>query len=322
MPAFPQSIGPAGGRSPRSPAPKTTQRVDVVLVDLDAERADGGDRRLGVGRAAEARDAGLAVAERARSGPRGARSTCRRERRCARRAARRARPPSGSLARSPARRRRRSPEPRADCAARSASRLARDEDRQRAAALVREVVHVEVRDVDPLRAERLEDAASTPGRSGRWTRSRWSAPGSSYAVSSIRRRLPLASPIQRARKPASPAASAPRPARSGAGAPRGRRASSSRFSRKMSTQMRGLAPAMRVMSRRDPPAAVSGSCPSMRDAPAWLTQQVGERVRQMARHGDQAVVGAGIDRDRARARPRRRDCVRRGSTPGRSSRAG
>ena len=41
--------------------------------------------------------------------------------------------------------------------------------------------------------------ARTPGRSGMCTRRRWSAPASSYAVSSIRRRFPLASPIQRAR---------------------------------------------------------------------------------------------------------------------------
>ena len=38
----------------------------------------------------------------------------------------------------------------------------------------------------------------------------------------------------------------------------------------MSTQIRGLAPAMRVMSRSEPPAAWSGSWPSTRVAPAWL----------------------------------------------------
>ena len=65
---------------------------------------------------------------------------------------------SGHSARSPARRRRRSPAPRAAPAARCGLRLARDEDRQRAAPLVRAVVHVEVRDVDPLGSERLEDA--------------------------------------------------------------------------------------------------------------------------------------------------------------------
>src|SRR5262249_43893743 len=34
---------------------------------------------------------------------------------------------------------------------------------------------------------------------------------------------------------------------------------------------RGLAPALRVMSRSEPPAFASGSCPSTRVAPAWLT---------------------------------------------------
>ena len=38
----------------------------------------------------------------------------------------------------------------------------------------------------------------------------------------------------------------------------------------MSTQMRGFAPATRVMSRREPPAAPSGSWPSTRTEPAWL----------------------------------------------------
>ncbi len=38
----------------------------------------------------------------------------------------------------------------------------------------------------------------------------------------------------------------------------------------MSTQMRGFAPAMRVMSRSEPPACASGSWPSMREAPVWF----------------------------------------------------
>ena len=45
---------------------------------------------------------------------------------------------------------------------------------------------------------------------------------------------------------------------------------SSALSRKMSIQIRGFAPAMRVMSRSEPPACVSGSCPSTREAPVWL----------------------------------------------------
>ena len=38
----------------------------------------------------------------------------------------------------------------------------------------------------------------------------------------------------------------------------------------MSTQMRGFAPAMRVMSRSEPPAFASGSWPSTRVAPIWF----------------------------------------------------
>ena len=48
MPAFPQSIGASGCRSPLQPDPAHAQRVDVLLHDLDAERANRGDRRLGV----------------------------------------------------------------------------------------------------------------------------------------------------------------------------------------------------------------------------------------------------------------------------------
>ena len=42
------------------------QRVDVVLVHLDSESPDRGDRRLGVGRAAEPGDPRLALAQRPR----------------------------------------------------------------------------------------------------------------------------------------------------------------------------------------------------------------------------------------------------------------
>src|SRR5581483_3368746 len=116
--------------------------------------------------------------------------------------------------------------------------------------------------------------ASTPGRSGMWTRSRCRSPGSGYSRSSMRRRLPAASAIQRARKPASPAASASSSCctRRRWSASAARRLSA--LSRKMSTQIRGLAPATRVMSRREPPAAASGSCPSTRLAPAWLTSRL------------------------------------------------
>ena len=54
-----------GAVSPRRPPPKTRSVSVVGLVDADAERADRCDRRLGVGRAAEAGDARLAVGDRA-----------------------------------------------------------------------------------------------------------------------------------------------------------------------------------------------------------------------------------------------------------------
>ena len=38
----------------------------------------------------------------------------------------------------------------------------------------------------------------------------------------------------------------------------------------MSTQIRGFAPATRVMSRSDPPAPASGSWPSTRTEPRWF----------------------------------------------------
>ena len=64
VPAFPQSIGAAGGRSPCSPDTLNTQRVDVLLHDVDPESANGRDRRLRVGRAPESRDPRLTAADR------------------------------------------------------------------------------------------------------------------------------------------------------------------------------------------------------------------------------------------------------------------
>ena len=63
MPAFPQSIGASGCRQPLQPDPEHAQDVDVLLHDLDAERANRGDRRLRVRRPAEARDARLPLAD-------------------------------------------------------------------------------------------------------------------------------------------------------------------------------------------------------------------------------------------------------------------
>src|SRR4051794_9780602 len=56
---------PPGRDEPVQALAEDVQRVLVVLVDRDPERTDCGDRRLGVGRAAESGDARLAVAQRA-----------------------------------------------------------------------------------------------------------------------------------------------------------------------------------------------------------------------------------------------------------------
>ena len=74
--------------------------------------------------------------------------------------------------------------------------------------------------------------------------------------------------------------------------------SSGPLSRKMSTQMRGFAPATRVMSRSDPPAAASGSWPSIRPDAGLVDEQVGERMRQVAGQRDEPVVRARVDRHR------------------------
>ena len=86
VPAFPQSIGASGCRSPRKPDSAHAQDVDVLLDDVDAERAHRRDRRLGVRGAPEARRSPSLPRRPLRSGRRGARSTCRPARRRARRA--------------------------------------------------------------------------------------------------------------------------------------------------------------------------------------------------------------------------------------------
>ena len=63
VPALRQSTAASGARSPRRPDSVDAKSVDVVLDDLDSERTDGRDRRLRVGRATEARDARLPLAD-------------------------------------------------------------------------------------------------------------------------------------------------------------------------------------------------------------------------------------------------------------------
>jgi hypothetical protein len=66
FPACPARI-PAIRRTsePAEPLAEDAQRLGAVLVDVDSERPRGGDRRLGVRRAPEAGDPGLAFADRA-----------------------------------------------------------------------------------------------------------------------------------------------------------------------------------------------------------------------------------------------------------------
>ena len=65
-PRVPRSRAARRARArPRRPTPWTEQRVDVLVDDLDAERAHRRDRRLGVRGATEAGDADVALAERA-----------------------------------------------------------------------------------------------------------------------------------------------------------------------------------------------------------------------------------------------------------------
>ena len=185
------------------PRPWTRTTSSATSIDLDAELP---------------RDRRSPTRCRPRGRSRGSRSRRRRSRRAGRarwqihltpgtasapreraRPARRA-----SLRRSPAPRRRRSPAPRA-APRRARPRPRRRRGRERAAALGREVLQLEVLDVDPLRAERLED----PGEHARPVGDVDAQPLQRAGVlvggrRACRRRLPPASPIQRARKPASP----------------------------------------------------------------------------------------------------------------------
>jgi hypothetical protein len=65
------------------------------------------------------------------------------------------------------------------------------------------------------------------------------------------------------------------------------------FSRKMSTQMRGFAPATRVISRNDAPAAASGIVPLDRRGADLVQEQVRERVRQVADEREQRSCASG-----------------------------
>ena len=219
--------------------------------------------------------------------------------------------PSSLMPRPPASRPRRSPGRRAG-RRRAGPRPRRHHDDRRAAGVRRHVVELEVLDVDALCAQRLRDAR----RARRAGRAR--ARGRDRAPRAPSRRPPRAGAGGCRPPRRSSGRGSPRPrARARAPAPRPRRpcsrrpsSSASRLSRKMSTQIRGLAPATRVMSRNEPPTAPSGSWPSTRPAPAWFARTFATRVRQMARDRHEPVVGAGVDRDRpSRRAPATKPCT-------------
>ena len=190
VPALPQSIVALRRLAARP------RRGDVAaLPNLHAERADCGDRRLGVGRATEAPDhlSPSATAEQNRT-------------------VRDRLVPDGDAALTddaasifirPGRRRRtrRSPAP---------------EQRRRAppGPHLTSIVRTPPRSGEKWRSSKssmfIRSAPSacvmparTPGRSGTETVTRWSSPGSPYASASIRRRFSDASAIQRASEPPS-----------------------------------------------------------------------------------------------------------------------
>ena len=78
----------------------------------------------------------------------------------------------------------------------------------------------------------------------------------------------------------------------------------------MSIQIRGFAPAIRVMSRSEPPAAWSGSWPSTRAAPAWLRSTFASAWGRWLVTATSLVVGARVDRDGTGAE-RRHEAVHR-----------
>ena len=89
--------------------------------------------------------------------------------------------------------------------------------------------------------------------------------------------------------------------------------------------MRGLAPAIRVMSRSEPAAAASGSCPSTREAPAWLRSRLASAcgrwlvtpTRRSCAPGSIATGRRAERRDEAVDEPEtvRRSRARRGEEP-------
>ncbi len=277
VPELPASTGPSGSRSPRSPTPRTRTRStsSSSTSTPSARRASSVDSVSAAlpkpaMRVSPSLTAPISAARCEIDLSPGTRMWP-------------TRADAGSTrvtaSRARARRRRRSPAPRAARPRARGGLGARDEHGQVATPLGRHVLELEVLDVDPRRAERLRDRRPAPrGGRGRGRAAAGGRPGRGNASESSRRRLEDASPIQRARKP-------PSRARRACSSWSTRRrwsasdaVSASAFSRKMSTQIRGFAPATRVSSRSEPPAAASGSWPFDARLPG-LVDRAGSRAR-------------------------------------------
>ncbi len=163
------------------------------------------------------------------------------------------------------------------------------------------MLELEVLDVDALGAEGLGDPGEHAGLVGNVDadaveRARVGVGGLEHPAP-VRGRL--ADPA--ARKPASRRSSAA----STCSIRRRTSASSSRtasaLSRNTSIHIRGFAPAIRVMSRREPPALASGVVALDPALAGAVDDHVREHVRNVADQRDQPVVRRRVDRDRERA---------------------
>ena len=289
----------------------------AVVVDLDAERAHGRERRLGVAGAARSRGRRVSPSETAPS--RSAR--CEIDLSPGTAKCPSSRTAGSTLIDAPPRRRRCTPAHSSSVAARCASPSPLDEQRQRAAALGRDVVQLEVLDVDPLGAERLRDAgeharpvgdvdaqplqrARDPG-----TRARACAGG----CSTPRRSSGRGSPRR-------PARARPRPARSGGAARRARRGSRRRCRGRCRSRCAGSrrrCGSCRGASRRRARAARARRCATHRSGSRRCSRARAARGSSSRRAGRARRRRSRPASRRGRRRSRGRACA----APGRCARS-
>ena len=159
------------------------------------------------------------------------------------------------------------------------------------------MLELEVLDVDPLGAERLEDAGKDARSVGDVHAQPVEGAGVVVRRSSIRRRLPLASPIQRARKPASPAASAD----SSCSTRRRCSASAAREGVAILEEDVDPDPRVRAGDARHVAQRPAGGGERLvafdAVAPAWLTRTFASACGRWLVTRNEPVVRGGIDRD-------------------------